>query len=244
MHIDEERLQRLLDRELIAVEEMAARTHLKDCAPCRTELERLISEDERIASTLRHLDHPAAPVSLPAVVARAGRPGRRWPRWAAATILAVALAGGAYAVPGSPVRRWVDRVLIPAPSPAPIPRAQAQPATMGGIAVAPGARLEIVFVAPDSGSRVIVRLTTAGEAAVRGPNGGATYTADVGRVIVDARNGAADFDVDIPAAARWVKIRAGTRVILVKEGGQLRALEAGGGSLAGNGPFVLRLGGQ
>ena len=72
---------------------------------------------------------------------------------------------------------------------------------------------------------------------VRAPNGAATYTADVGRIVVDPGPGRVDFEVEIPMTAPRVEVRVGSRLIFVKDGARLR----GAGKLDGAGPFVLLL---
>lgn len=238
MHLDDERAQRLLHGEL-ADDEVSTRAHLAECSACRSRFDELGREEDKIFATLRLLDHPATPISARAVMARAGTPAVEWRRWAAAAVFAVGLVGAAYAIPGSPLRRWIDAVKPQAPPERAAPRAPVSPPGSSGVAVAPGTRLVIAFATADSGSRVIVRLVGDGEVVVRGPTGAATYTSDIGRVVVDNGPGLAEFEIDIPTAAPRVEIRVGTKVLFLKVGSRLE----GPGALDGRGPFLVPLGG-
>ncbi|MGH7477911.1 MAG: hypothetical protein ACRELD_16745, partial [Longimicrobiales bacterium] len=76
-----------------------------------------MTEDEReeagIEALLRTLDHEPPRIMAEDVIARARRARTDWGRIAAALVVALGLAGMAYALPGSPVRGWVDAVLNP-----------------------------------------------------------------------------------------------------------------------------------
>ena len=240
MHLDEERAQRLLHGELAAAEEASVRAHLADCSDCRDAVVRLGEEENRIFARLKLLDRPGSsgPVSAEAVMARGAARSDEWRRWAAVVVVAIGIAGAAYAIPGSPWRRWIDGI-APRAAPPQAPQAPKAVAEFAGVAVAPGPRLAIVFTRAESRSRVVVRVVDGGEVVVRAPSGAATYTSDVGRVVVD-NGSAAEFEVAIPRSAARVEIRVGATILFVREGGRSRA----SGPLEGNGPFTLSLGGS
>ena len=63
MHLDEERVQRLLHDELAWTEVNPVREHVAQCADCRARLDLARREEDEVDALLRHLDHPAAPVT-------------------------------------------------------------------------------------------------------------------------------------------------------------------------------------
>ncbi len=121
MHLTEEQVQRALHGE---APDASLEEHLATCAACRQALARAAADEAGILALLGSLDAepPALSADTIAALARGRRPARAGFRWAAALLLASGLAEVAYAVPGSPVRRWVSEFLgsasIPAPEPA------------------------------------------------------------------------------------------------------------------------------
>ena len=240
MHLDDDRLQRLLDGELPANEVPEVRAHLAECIACRARAatqERALAELEDL---LRLLDHPAAAPAVAQVV-RAARPG--WggaARWAAVAVLAVALAGVAYAVPASPLPRWIAVVAERLggrdrpPTPVPVPSVQE-----AGIAVPPGERLVVAFDSTQTDGRAVVTLRAgASEVTIRGPGGAATFATGPDHVTVMNPASRASYAIEIPADAPWVEIRvAGTRKFL-KAGPAITAADAD--SAAGSYRIPLR----
>jgi anti-sigma factor RsiW len=235
MHLDEERLQRLLDGELEATDAGAARDHLATCPACRARLSEWEREARDVESLLASVDQPAPVPSFEVVMRRARmeetpvapdrsvlgpRPRLAW-RWAAALAGAAALTGAAMAVPGSPVRAWVDRVLgnrASITSRSAPPDDRTDDVRVGGIAVAPGERLVIAFTSAQEAGGARVTCTGDREVQVQGPPGAASFTSEAERLVVDNRGSSAVFEIRLPCDAPWVEIQvAGARVFL-KEG--------------------------
>lgn len=190
MHLDTGQTQRLLHGEL---HDAAANAHVAECSTCRAALARAQEEEAEVFTLLRALDRPAAELDARALLARLEpRPRfalRGIARWAAAFLLMFGVAGVAYAMPGSPVRDWIDRIgraltgTQPVQSPsqdapgaptAPV----APPRATSGIAVAPGRQLRIeIITAPASGAagEVVVSLTDASDVSVLAPTGTASF---------------------------------------------------------------------
>lgn len=239
MHLDDGLVQRLLDAELAAREETAAREHLAGCAECRTRLAEAERDFRAIQALLQHLDHPRPEVPAQAVVARAGVPGFPWRR-AAVVALMLGGAGVAYALPGSPLpslmraaRAWLAGGRA-RPDPVSV-RPQAEPAG-AGIAVVPGDDLLIVFPSPRAGARARVSLTADSEVMVRAPVGAATFTSEPARLVIETR-APATFEIGIPRDAPRVEIRLGERRLFLKRGPRVTADVAG----PAGGPYLLPL---
>jgi hypothetical protein len=234
-HLDDERVERLLASELPPDATGAVRSHLVQCAECRGRVGEATHADMRVISLLRSLDHPVpSALSLEATLARArGKaPGRM--RWAAGLLLAIGVAGVAYAAPGSPLPRWMaalQTVASPRPSePAlviPVPE-PAEPA-MAGIAVNPGRTLTIAFESPWPEGLAVVSLTDGADVVLRAPSGVAAFASAPGRVSVRGRPAPARFDIDVP--------RSAPRVVILVAGEQVLLVEASQGrGAAGEGP--------
>jgi hypothetical protein len=222
MHLDEERLQRLLDTELIGEAESAARAHLISCATCQGEVAAAERERMELSRLLSELDHPAPPLTPADVMVRAGSPGLTWARRAAVVVLALGLAGVAYAAPGSPIPGWIraitgraDRVVTP--SPVQRDSLQTGEPVVSGIAVDPGPRLVIVFPSPPPGSRVRVSLSDTAEVVVRALTGRASFSSGDDRLVVETGDSAAAFQVVVPRSAPWIEIRADETSLFRKE---------------------------
>ena len=242
MHLEEEQLQRLLDHELSAREEKEAREHVAGCDACRARLADAEREEGEVHALLCAVDTPPPAVDAEGVALRAelmraaARPrGSSWLRRAAAVIMVVGVAGVAYAIPGSPVRKWVhDLVRQVGGRPevrsggAAVPRGAAP--NVSGIAVAPGEKLSILFT---GGGQVRVTLTDENEVRVIAPAGAATFTTKAEYVLIGARDSSATFDVGIPRSAPWVEILAHDEQVFLKQGARIstNATSSAGGYL-------------
>jgi len=240
MHLEEEQLERLLHRELSAREEKEARVHVAGCAACRARLADAEREEVEVHALLRALDTPAPMVRAEAValqaemltgVARTG--GSSWLRRAAAVAVVVGVAGAAYAIPGSPVRRWVQAVVRQVGGGLEVPSGSRNESRGGslnvsGVAVPPGEKLSVIFT---GAGRVRVSLTDDAEVRVLAPAGAATFTTKTEYVLISSRDPSATFDVGIPRTARWVEILAQDRRVFLKEGTRIStgAARAAGG---------------
>jgi hypothetical protein len=219
MHLDDERVQRLLHGELEPAGERLARQHLAACDHCRTLVEAARADEHRIIGLLRAVDHPLPDVD-PQVILTAGRsPRTRWERWAAGLLLVVAAGGAAYAAPGSPLPAALDRLvamLAPTQSRTGTDATATDTAPLGaGIAVTPGDRLTIRFVVEGGSVFATLSLTDGEEAVVRAVEGAATFSSDLDRLSVRSA-GPAWFEILIPGSAPWVEVLAGDTPVFQK----------------------------
>lgn len=251
MHLDEERVQRVLHGELSPAVERAARAHLSGCAECRRSLAEAEREDREVNALLQMIDEPVPAVRAEAVALRAElmtaasrTQHPTWLRRAAAVVLVAGIAGAAYAVPGSPLRKWVHSITE---------RMAGRPEGMGGrpegntahdsgttgvsgISVDAGQRLVVLFSGDGLGGQVRVTLADALQVQIQAPAGSATFTSKSEYLLIVVKNPAANFDVRVPRSAPWVEIRAGDDRVFLKEG---QRISTSGSSAAGG--YVLRL---
>ncbi len=229
MHPSEEQIQRLLHGELPAAAEKSAREHVAGCADCRRLLAEAEREEREVYALLRSVDDPPPPADPEAIALRAElatatarAEGVAWLRRAAAILLAVGIAGAAYALPGSPVRGWVHAIVEkvsgrPAPSTvAPVPGGS--PSIGAGISVLPDERLVILFKAAPGDGQIFVSLVDEPEVQVHGPTGAATFTSGAGQLLVDVIDPTVTFEIRIPRNAPWIEIQAGGGRVFLKEG--------------------------
>jgi hypothetical protein len=245
MHLDEKRIQRLLDRELSPAEEREARQHLSGCAECRRLLAEAEREEREVNALLEMIDQPGPPVRAEAVALRAelmGAASRAQRasllRRAAAFVLVAGIAGAAYAIPGSPLPKWVHSITEKM---AGRPDRNAGPPDsrttgVSGISVQADQRLVILFSGDSLGGQVRVTLSEGSQVQVQAPPGAATFTSKSEYLLIGVKNPAASFDVLIPRSAPWVEIRAGEDRLFLKEG---QRISTSGSNSAGG--YVLRL---
>lgn len=229
-HLDEERVERLVHGELEPSHDALEREHLASCASCRERVTEAERDDAEVNALLRLLDHPLPRVSAQTIIAIARPRDVAWGRWAAGILLVATLGGAAYAAPGSPLRRLVQSAASllgrgddPRPATqAPAPNAEAA-GTGGGIAVEAGRALLIQFTSHQQAGEARITLTDSDMVTVRAPNGAATFTSDVDRLIVDNSGSLSSFEIQIPRTAPRVEVRVGTVQRYLKDGARIVA---------------------
>ena len=184
-------------------------------------------ETESIERLLQSLDHAVPAISAESIAAKARARSRGRTQWIAA-VLTVAVAGAAYAAPGSPVRAWIGAIVERrSATPERGIRAATPPASPApsGIAIDPGAGLVIVFESPRvagrTGGAATVSLEGGAEAAIRAPRGAATFTTGAGRLAIEEWDASARFEIVVPRSAPRVEIRVGARSVFVKSRGSV-----------------------
>jgi hypothetical protein len=178
------------------------------------------TDDRELGDLFRALDDPLPEISARDIVRRArrGRVGRL--RLAAGIAAALAVAGTAYALPGSPLRAWVERLVAPA----------AEHDGAGGAARPagdPGAGLlfdpaEPLTLQVDGGGHLRIRLTTEAELTVRMIAGEARFTSDPGRLEVQLAP-SDTLELLVPATARSVEALHGETALFRKRGETVEA---------------------
>lgn len=222
MHFDEETTQRWLHGELDPDAKRLASGHLAECTDCRQRLAEAEREDQWIRQRFELMDHPVPPVA-PSAIPRPSHWSRRL-RWAAGILLTCAVAGAAYAAPGSPLPLWLQeiQVWLGASPPPPAPPSPAPVAVTSGISVPLEPRLVIHFAALQSSGVLRVTLVDSGSVAIRVINGTAVLFSAPGSLGVGNRGSLADYEIDIPRASPWIDIVAGDDTLLRKRGETLR----------------------
>jgi hypothetical protein len=217
MHLDDERLQRLLHDELAPPARAVALEHLETCGACRTRLDDEARAEARIFAKLRAIDTPA-PLRMLDLDFHP-RSGRRWLTRLLVSIGGLTIAGIAFAAPGSPLpgvlRRITQstRVVSGASQPS-----APELATNTGLAVAPGRRLAIDVAAGGGTAVVAIALTDSGEVIVRAVGGRPSFSSGVDRVAIRNLEGITALSIDIPRTAPSVEVHVDGRRVFVKRG--------------------------
>ncbi|HEX6913149.1 MAG TPA: zf-HC2 domain-containing protein [Longimicrobium sp.] len=239
-HLGEGTLQALLDGELAPGPRAQADAHLAACRDCAGQLAEMRGLNARTSALLGLVEAAPPVLAAQAQFARRRRGGgalaqarRALPR-AAVLVLAVAGAAAAAAVPGSPVREWVERVAVqpraqepalPAPSPAPAAEAPPAPAPKA-ISILPlNGHVRIAVTGSSPELRVRARLSDAPQAQVTatGAAVSARFRMGPGRIEIMGA-GPGELVVDLPVGAEAAFVEVDGRVLAAKEGGALRSL--------------------
>lgn len=240
MHLDEERLQRLLHGEFSSTEEKRAREHLTDCGECSRRFRAMEREEKAVGELLGSLDRPAPRVDFSAIARRGEARSPSMARWAAGLALVLGLTGVAYALPGSPLPRWVDAVVEWAsgrqdPSLPAGASLESPDSSFAGIAVPPGNDLLILFTSTNAKGHLLVTLTESADVEIRAPRGAATFTSGEDRLLVGDQGSAATYEIRIPHTAPRVEILVGENRVFLKEGSRVTTAASTGGSA----PYLL-----
>lgn len=236
-HVDEGRLQALLDGELTGEDLHQLEEHLSECLPCRRDLEELRKASNLFADVIPTVDRQGV-VSRGFAVGFPRRPSA-WRRAASAVpraaVLVLAFAAAAAAlVPGSPVYRWLESLgpqeevveLEPSPvQPAPTAVAEeAEPEIEAGVSVDPlDEVVEVVLTGAGTDLRVRAIVTDGSRAGVfaTGPAAQARFETAPGRIEVIGASGG-ELRIELPRAAREAEVSVNGAEYLRKEGTHLR----------------------
>jgi hypothetical protein len=213
-HLDDTAIELLLSGEQDKSEARDRLAHLAECDACNRRLAAAREQDQELGSLLSLLDHHLPPLGPEDVMQRARR---RWrhPYIAAAGIALLVVAGAASALPGSPLRTWLEGFL--GASPETSARPPDEQLISGGVSVLPTGEFELVFEAVQEAGVVSVSLTDEPELAVRSIGGEPGYSVAPDQVRVDNAGSVADYEVLLPRSAGHVRIRVGDSVVLTKQ---------------------------
>ena len=233
-HPNEEVLQRFRHGELVADHARECDEHIALCVQCGERTASLERDEEQVLDLLRSLDEQRVPVRFTEIVTRAQRRRRSaWYRLAASIVLAATALGGAYALPGSPLKQWLRSFVarITRESPAARPSATALARTSqatSGIALTPGTRFVIRFDATSPNGEATVSFTDDSTISVRATQGSATFTSEADRLLVEPRSpgSALAVEIEIPRQAPLVEIQVAGERVFLKEGTRITAAQA------------------
>ncbi len=237
MHLDEERIQRFLHGELDARERSAVSSHLATCGACAQRVAEAEREEREVFDLLTALDH-AAPRGDAGAVMQTGEKGMHrmnahrnpWARRAALFVLIVALGGAAYAIPGSPVPAWLQKIgsalrgdggqaPVDESSPADTDTITTEAPSVSGLAIPPTKSFAIVFAVPQETGNVFLTATDGFNVVIRAVGGTPKFTlTSADRLDVDNTGLSASYEIEVPRSAKYVELRVGGRHVILKDG--------------------------
>ncbi len=215
MHLDAETLERVLHGELDAERDAAARAHLSSCPACDAALAESRRRERRVFGLLEALDHEPAGLDWKAV--EAPEPPRAAGLLIAASIACVLAAGILYALPGSPLRSWIDGIGREAAA----PEAEIEPGGgpfVSGLSVRPTAPFEIVFAGGQESGVVRVELAETPEVEIRVLGAPVDLESGPDRVMVANGGSRSSYAIRLPEAGPPVTVRVGDEAVLVTSG--------------------------
>lgn len=244
MHLDDHALERLVDGESLGARHEPALQHLASCATCSAALDRMRADEALAADLLRALDGPPPSVDVQRLIERAAhRPYGPRRRLMAAGIGAIALAGAAAAMPGSPVRAYVARMFQPAP-PGPTVAALVQPtpaaaadSTRQGVAFVPGPLVDIALHAVQRAGTLRITIVAAASVRLTHQGGNAAYSLTAHGVSIDNAGSTASFDLALPETVAHATVSVGGHIVFTKSGTAVQAE----GARDSAGAFVIPL---
>ncbi|MFW6206290.1 MAG: anti-sigma factor family protein [Gemmatimonadota bacterium] len=160
-HLNDAGVQALLDGELPPDERDQATAHLAGCASCREIRDELARANAVFSEAVAALDVEVRPARRP----EAARSGWRLTTpFVRAAVLVLLLAAAASAIPGSPVRGWIESVVTPRTptvvpevvTPVPEVLQPAPDAAPAGVALSPVGAVEIVVSGLEDTSILLV----------------------------------------------------------------------------------------
>lgn len=223
MHLDENRIERLLHGEMASEELGPTKDHLASCPACTALVEDARREEEELFGLLEQLDHPVPSLSLGQVSTPKRPTGPRRLRWAAGIIGVLGISTAAYAAPGSPVPVWIQRLTGHSPSEPTALTSPISPVGPSGIRVSPGAELVVVFGPAARTGSVRITIEPIDEVVVEARVGNPTFTADLTRLLVEPGDASGEFLVRIPNSAPLVEVRHGDQLLFAKVGPSVSA---------------------
>lgn len=226
MHLDDERIQRLLHGELSQEETAAIQSHIASCPACMEQTRAAREEEATTFRLLEALDQPPRDLQLTEVERRARHPVTRYPvylRWAAAILVALGVAATAYAAPGSPLPTWLHELTGGATAAAPDAPSPETGVPGGGVSVDPGTGLRVALRSWQDEGVLTVSVESVDGVVVEASGTSPTFTSDEGRLLVDNASPSGDFLIRIPPDAPRVEILVGGQVVFSKIGTRIRS---------------------
>jgi hypothetical protein len=234
-HMDQGRLQAWLDGELPPPDATSVSNHLEGCAVCRDAVRELEALEAAASGAISLLDPPSP--DLEAALwdvrrrrARTRAAGHRQRLGAAAVVVLLLGAGAAVAMPGSPLRGWIEGLFEAEVASAPSPAIEtASPSALGVTVDLMDGSIVVVF--HDAPEGMVLELEPVGEgrAGVYAPAASRFRTAP-GRVEVTVSGPGDLLRVRIPDSARHAEIRVHDRVVARVSDGDLLLPGAAGES--------------
>jgi predicted anti-sigma-YlaC factor YlaD len=217
-HVEEGRLQAWLDGELLGEEDASVAAHLEGCPVCRDAVRELEALGAAASAAISLLEVPAP--DLDAALwevrrrgARSRSAGHRERLAAAAVVVLLLGAGAAVAMPGSPLRNWLEAPAGPEVASFPVGETPEAPSSALGVTVdLLDGSITVAFHQVPEAMVLELEPVEEGRAGVYAPAASRFRTAP-GRVEVTVSGPGDVLRVRIPATTHRAEIRVDDRVV-------------------------------
>lgn len=226
MHPTDRELLALEDGELPTARQLALARHLAGCPACARRLHEWRESEVSAAALMRAVDHRPPEVAADLVIARATRDVvTRWrPAIAAGfAVLILGAAAVAAALPGSTLRRYVQRVLAAPAATSRVPSTGVAAAVrprqdgLSGIAFVPTSGVDIVFREMQTMGEIRITLGDASAVRVAHAGGHAAYSLDDAGVVVENARSSASYAIVLPRTGKRARILIGDHTVFAKK---------------------------
>lgn len=219
-----------LEQTLQAIEDRQPRPHtdhLSRCAECCARLSEMEREARWIDDLLEALDEPLSRVEVESLIRRSPRPRLR-PVLAAAALAGILAVGAAAAVPGFPLRRWLERTFpFVTPPPAGTPstsRASGLFSSTTGVII-PAAQVgRIVFQSSQTEGTILVAGTPGDDVKVEALEPDVHFAVEPGTVVVENHGATGSYRVFLPDDVRDLEVRVADGIVYRRSGGRATAV--------------------
>ena len=232
MHLNDEQIQRYLHGELSAREGTDVASEVAACELCAGRVAEAEREEREVFGLLETLDHKPPRRDINTVMSANHEEGRGarniWVRRAAVLVLIAGLGGAAYAIPGSPLPGWIDKLTGSShqeTEPVPQEPSGTQDSTttlvpaVSGLAIPPTKRFSIVFAAPQDSGLVYLTPGDGLNIVIRAVGAPPRFTlSSADRLDVDNAGLNSSYEIEVPKAAHFVELVVGERRIILKDG--------------------------
>ena len=214
MHLTEAEVTTLAHGELPDAQGGEAFLHLAKCEECARRYDGFLAAERDVERLLHALDHAAPRVTADSVIGRAVR--RPFPPRAAiaAGITVLVIAGTAAAAAGSPIRRYIERILAAA-------RPPIAPRPPSGIAFVTTSGVDVRFRAEQRTGVIRVKVGADAMLSITHNGGTAGYALTDHGLSVENSASTASYEITIPGAAAYSRILVGDRVVFFKDGARI-----------------------
>lgn len=236
MHLNDEQIQRYLHGELSSGERADVASHVSECELCAGRVAEAEQEERDVFDRLGALDHPVPHHDVNAVMQARVENERApstvphvWLRRAAVIVMIAVLGGAAYAIPGSPLPAWIDKIAtaLQDGGKAPVEQDRVNVDTVdtttlvpavSGVAIPPSRNFAIVLAAPQDSGVVYLTPTDGFNVVIRAIGGAPRYTlASSDRLDVDNTGLDSSYEIEVPMTAPYVELMIGDRRVVLKD---------------------------
>jgi hypothetical protein len=244
-HPPEDTLRAHLHGELPPAEDAEAVAHVEACAACRSRLDVLRREEAEAQALLATLDVPAPTDLAWKRVQRRTRGGAGGGRTLLRAAVVLLIAGGTLsaAVPGSPVRDWIEgAVRGEEAAPTVTATREAAPAHApeeAAVSIVPEAAARVVLDGVAPGTPVVLRLHDGDRLRLHTTGDVAARFGTAANRIEASLAGVASIRVEIPRVGPPVTLEVNGEVMARREAGELRLPTGTTRSLQANGDEVV-----